>query len=648
MCGIAGKYNVDPDRPVNEDVVRQMTAALRHRGPDDEGVWSKGRIGLGNRRLAVIDLSERGHQPMSNEDGSAWIAYNGEIYGFADLRAELQRREHVFRSRSDTEVILHAYEELGSGCLDRLRGMFAFAIWDGRDESLLVARDRVGKKPLFYYWNGETLAFASEVRALLQDPDVPVEPDPLAIHHYLTYGYVPTPLSAFKGIRKLPAGHFLQVRHGRLEIQRYWRLSYRDKRQASESALTEQLLHVLDEAVRIRLVSDVPLGALLSGGLDSSIVVALMRRHVSGPLKTFSIGFAEEQYSELEHARTVARHFDTEHHEFVVSPKAAELLPPIVWHYGEPFADSSALPSLVVCRIARQHVTVALNGDGGDESFLGYDRYAGVRLAALYDRLPGFLRGGVDALPGMLPLGQPKSTLNRLHRFLAALGEEPRRRYARWMIFFNSEQKQRLYSRELARATAADSVDSLEILFRAYDQSDATDFVEQTAHADVQLYLADDLLVKMDIASMANSLEMRSPLLDHKVMEFAAALPRHMKLRGLSDKKYLLKAAFRPRLPGSILRRRKMGFGVPLDVWFRGELKELAYDVLLDSTASGRGYFRQDVVRRYLDEHVAGVAHHQNRIWNLLMLELWQRTYVDAPRQSLQTEQRFDLSGLVA
>jgi asparagine synthase (glutamine-hydrolysing) len=388
MCGIAGKYYVTRERPVHEQVIQRMTAALRHRGPDDEGVWVKGRIGLGNRRLAVIDLSEHGHQPMSNEDGSIWIAYNGEIYGFAALREELQQRGHRFRSHSDTEVIVHAYEEAGPDCLARLRGMFVFAIWDARDESLLVARDRVGKKPLFYYWNGQTLAFASELRALLQDPDVPAEPDHLAIHHYLTYGYVPAPLSAFKGIRKLPAGHLLRLRGGRLEVQQYWGLSYREKREASEAALSEELLDILDEAVRIRLVSDVPLGALLSGGIDSSAVVALMRRHVSGPLKTFSIGFAEAQYNELEHARTVARHFETDHHEFVVSPKAAELLPPIVWHYGEPFADSSALPSLVVCRIARQHVTVALNGDGGDESFLGYDRYAATRLAAAYDQLP--------------------------------------------------------------------------------------------------------------------------------------------------------------------------------------------------------------------------------------------------------------------
>lgn len=633
MCGIAGKFNVSRDEPVRAHVVAAMTRALEHRGPDDEGVWVEGRIGLGNRRLAVIDLSERAHQPMSNEDGSLWIAYNGEVYGFTDLRRELEQHGHRFRSASDTEVILHAYEQFGEECLGRLRGMFAFAVWDARQQSLFVARDRVGKKPLFYYWDGRTLAFASEVRALLQDPSVPIEADPIGIHEYVTYGYVPAPRSAFRNVRKLPAGHFMVVRDGRLRVQRYWKLSYAPKWRGTEDSLCEQLMSLLDEAVRLRLVSDVPVGALLSGGVDSSIVVATMRRHVSGPLKTFSIGFAEAKYNEAEYAREVARRFETDHQEFVVRPRAADLIPAIAWHYGEPFADSSALPSLIVCRMARQQVTVALNGDGGDESFLGYERYAAVRLAGALDWLPGSVRRRLSVSAHMRTPGS-KSRLHRLQRFVSVLGEEPRRRYARWLVFFDEERRRDLYSSAFHDQMSRH--DPLSVLFQAYAASDAPDFVEQSANTDVELYLPDDLLVKMDIASMANSLELRSPLLDHRLMEFAARLPRRLKLRGTTGK-YLLKKAFRGTLPTRVLYRPKMGFGIPIDAWFRTDLRALAYDTLLDTRAASRGYFRPEVVRRYLDEHISGRGHHQYRIWNLLMLELWHRTYLETPRTEISS-----------
>jgi asparagine synthase (glutamine-hydrolysing) len=643
MCGIAGRYNVDPTHPVSAEVIRRMTDALRHRGPDDEGVWVHGRVGLGNRRLAVIDLSDRGHQPMSNEDGTVWIAYNGEAYGFNELRRELLQLGHAFRSDSDTEVIVHAYEQFGTRCLARLRGMYAFAIWDMRDQSLLLARDRLGKKPLFYFWDGNRLVFASELRALLQDLDVPAEVDPAAIDDYLTYGYVPGPASVFRHVRKLPPGHFLRIAGHRLELSPYWHLSYGHKRHGTEQELTGELLALLDEAVRIRLVSDVPLGALLSGGIDSSAVVALMRRHVTGPLRTFSIGFADARYDELEHARTVARHFDTDHQEFVVRPNAAEFIEPIVWYYGEPFADSSALPSMIVCKLARQHVTVALNGDGGDETFLGYDRYAAARWAELYDRAPRTIVRGAGAAARLLPGGNPKSQIHRVQRFLAALSAEPRRRYASWLSsqFFDGAAKARLYSDDFrARVGGHDSSD---VLLRAYDRSDALDFTERTSHVDVQLYLPDDLLVKMDIASMANSLELRSPLLDHRVVEFAASVPRALKLRGGANTKYLLKRAFEGILPQSILRRRKMGFGVPIDAWLRTDLKPMAYEVLLDGRAAARGYFRAPAVRRLLEDHSSGAAHHQYRIWSLLMLELWHRTYLDAPRDALVAP-RYDLA----
>jgi asparagine synthase (glutamine-hydrolysing) len=629
MCGIAGQLFHDPSRPVDPAIIRRMTDTLRHRGPDDEGVWSEGPVGLGSRRLAVIDLSPRGHMPMTNEDGSLRIVFNGEIYDFQHLRDELAAKGHVFRSDSDTEVILHLYEEHGPDLLARLRGMFAFALWDAPRRTLFVARDRLGKKPLFYAHDERGFVFGSEPKALLQAPDARAEVDPLAIHHYLTYGYVPSPFSAFRGMRKLPPAHYLTVCDGRLDVRRYWSLRYGPKHVADEDELADELVRLLEESVRLRMVSDVPLGALLSGGIDSSLIVALMRRLTSGPVRTFSIGFDQPAYDELVFARQVAERFQTEHHELIVKPDAAAILPRLVWHYNEPFADSSALPSFHLCAMARKSVTVALGGDGGDELFAGYDRFLATALAARLDFLPPALRaalaGGVRSLAAT---GSPKSTIYRLGRFLDGLPLAPVQRYAGWLSVFDGASKHALYSDEFAAHVA--SVDSLDLLADVYRRSDATDFVEATLDADLQLFLPDDLLVKMDIASMACSLEVRSPLLDHRVVEFAARLPRRMKLRGLVQK-HLLKRIMRGVLPEPILSRKKMGFAVPIDHWLRGELREMAYDVLLDRRALARGYFRADTLRRLLDEHSSEQAFHHHRLWSLLMLELWHRMFVDQP-----------------
>jgi asparagine synthase (glutamine-hydrolysing) len=629
MCGIAGQLFHDPSRPVDPALIGRMIYTLRHRGPDDEGVWSEGAVGLGSRRLAVLDLSPRGHMPMTNEDGSLRIVFNGEIYNFLELRDGLRAKGHVFRSDADTETILHLYEEKGPTLLEDLRGMFAFALWDARRRTLFAARDRLGKKPLFYRHDERAFTFGSEPKAILQDPDVRAEVDPLAIHHYLTYGYVPSPFVAFRGMRKLPPAHYLTVKDGRLEVRRYWSLRYAPKHAAREEDLADELLGLLEESVRLRMVSDVPLGALLSGGLDSSLVVALMRRLTSGTVRTFSIGFDHPDYDELAYARQVADRFATEHHELVVKPDAAATVPRLVWHYNEPYADSSALPSFHLCAMARRSVTVALGGDGGDELFAGYDRYLAAAIAGRLDVLPAALRGalarGVHALA---PLGSPKSAIYRLGRFLDGLPLAPVARYARWLFIFDHDGKAALYADEFAAQVA--SVDSLDVLAEAYARSDAPDFVEATLDADLQLFLPDDLLVKMDIASMACSLEVRSPLLDHRVVEFAARLPRRMKLRGLVQK-HLLRRVMRGVLPEAVLSRKKMGFGVPIDHWLRGELREMAYDVLLDRRALARGYFRVEAVRRLLDEHVSGRAFHHHRLWSLLMLELWHRTFVDQP-----------------
>jgi asparagine synthase (glutamine-hydrolysing) len=626
MCGIAGKVFHDPARTVEAELLDRMSTVLAHRGPDDTGLHRDGPLALVSRRLAIQDLSAAGHQPMSSLDGRLWITYNGEIYNFLLLRDELERAGVRLRSRSDTEVILALYARHGPDCLARLRGMFALAIWDRETRTLFLARDRLGKKPLFYYQDADRFVFGSEPKAILQDPEVAVAPDHVALHHYLTYGYVPGPWSAFRGMRKLPPAHYLLLKEGQASLHRYWALRHTPKRSAAEPALVEELLARLDEAVRLRLISDVPVGALLSGGLDSSAVVALIRRVSSGPIRTFSIGFDRPDYDETRYAREVAQHLGTEHHELVVKPDAVSGVPQLVWHYNEPFADSSALPSLALCEMARGFVTVALGGDGGDEAFLGYDRYLATAVMDRLDWLPRPVRALAGAAGRGLPRGMTKSLTYRMRRFTDVLTLGPQERYAAWMTCFGSGDKSELYTPALRQELHG--TDSLALLDAAYAASDATTFVERTAHTDVQLYLPDDLLVKMDIASMANSLEVRSPFLDHEVMEFAASLPLHLKLRGFTQK-YLLRRAMRGLLPEAVLRRPKMGFGVPIDHWFRHELREMAYDVLLDARARQRGYFRPEIVRRYLDEHVEGRAHHHPRLWSLLMLEQWHRVFID-------------------
>jgi len=629
MCGIAGKLYFDPKRPVEREVLERMNAVQAHRGPDDAGIYSEGPVGLAHRRLSIIDLSPAGHQPMANEDGTIWIVFNGEIYNFQDLRPGLLARGHRFRSRTDTEVILHLYEEHGVGCLPFLRGMFAFAIWDGPRRQLFLARDRLGKKPLCYQWDEDAFRFASEAKAILQDPAVPVRPDPEGVSLYLTYGYVPSPLSAFQGLCKLPPAHYLTCRDGAVEVVRYWRLRRDRKAHRPEAEWCEEILTRLEEAVRLRLISDVPLGAFLSGGIDSSAVVAMMSRVTQGVIKTFSIGFDQPEYDELAYARRVAERFGTDHHELVVRPDAAAVLPKLTWHFDEPFGDSSAVPTYYVAQMTRQYVTVALNGDAGDENFGGYDRYVANLLAASFDRWPGaglFRRGirwGLRLLPRS---GRRTSLLYRGRRFLDGLTELPERRYARWICHFYGDRKEELLHSEFRAILGED--DTLEVLLAAYRESDAPDFTDATLAVDAALYLPDDLLVKVDIASMAHSLEARSPFLDHEFMEFAATIPSDLKVRG-REKKIILKRALQGVLPDEILHRPKMGFGVPIDHWLRHELKDLAYDMLLSPRARARGYFRPEVVQRYLDEHTRGRTSWHYLLWTLLMLELWHRTFVD-------------------
>lgn len=629
MCGITGL--ITSTGRLSEPDVADSLAAQQHRGPDGQGAWTDGLCTLGHLRLAIIDLSPAGRQPMSNEDGTVWITFNGEIYNFQELRAELESLGHQFRSRTDTEVIVHAYEQWGTDCVRRLRGMFAFAIWDQRRRRLFAARDRVGKKPFFYTVQGSRFLFASELQGLLAFPGVPREVDLHSIDAYLSLGYIPPPHSGFKGIRKLPAGHWIAVDLTPdgpvVRMDRYWSLDYLPKIALSEAEACEALREKLTEAVRLRMVSDVPVGAFLSGGIDSSIVVGLMAKASGRPVKTFSIGFQEAAFNELDHARRVAERWGTDHHEFIVEPNALEILPTLVRHYGEPFADSSAVPTFYVSQITRRSVTVALNGDGGDESFVGYERYLANQLSERIRRFPGARALSQAALSVIPDSPHSKSKLRRARRFLSVATAPMTRRYQRWLGYLSPEDKARLYTPDF-RAAAAESHRPVwpDALFQAAGPLDPA---EAAMAVDVQSYLPYDLLVKVDITSMANSLEARSPLLDHEVMELAARLPIQLKLKG-GRLKHLLKHAFSDLLPPQNVRRGKMGFGVPVGQWFRGPLRELLYDGLLSPRSVSRGYFRPEALTQLVEAHTTGRTDHQLVLWNLLMLELWHREVMEA------------------
>ena len=632
MCGICGKITTNIDGCIDESLMRKMCSVMAHRGPDDEGVHianikhqtSNIKIGLGHRRLSIIDLSEAGHQPMTNEDGTIWIVMNGEIYNFLELREYLEKKGHSFRSHTDTEVIMHLYEDKGIDCLHKLRGPFAFAIWDKNKQRLFMARDRIGKKPLHYFYRNKTLIFGSEIKAILQDPEVPTEVNKAAITDYLSYGYTPTPESMFKHIMKLPPAHFMVYEKGDIKIDRYWSLDFSKKIKMSEPEYCDRIMDILEEATRIRLISDVPLGAFLSGGIDSSAVVYMMSKVSSKKVKTFSIGFEEREYSELKYAKVIADFFGTDHKEYIVKPNAIEILPKLVWHYNEPYADSSALPSYYVAKMTRQDVTVALNGDGGDECFGGYERFMAARFAEYLRFMPRpLVRFIADKIQGSLSL---KDFKTRLKRFLLMGCNPYRERHYSWVSIFRDCEKEALFADGFKKESKR--ISSLYYLDNAFNECGSKDIVDKVMSTDIKTNLLDDLLVKMDIATMANSLEGRSPFLDHKLMEFSASIPSNLKIKGIRLK-YILKKALSKHLPKQILSRGKMGFGVPVDKWFRDELKDYSYDMLMSDKFIKRGYFNKDRIKDLLEDHCKGKSNNGSRIWTLLNLELWHRMFID-------------------
>ncbi|MDT7540278.1 MAG: hypothetical protein QOE33_182 [Acidobacteriota bacterium] len=627
MCGIAGFVNTRDAPPAREraDVLERMLSVITHRGPDDQGTLVADHVALGMRRLSIIDLAG-GHQPISNEDDSVTIVFNGEIYNFKELHAELEARGHRFRTHSDTEAIVHAYEEYGAACVEHLRGMFAFAIWDARKKELFLARDRVGKKPLYYALTPRgTLVFGSELKSLLEHTEIEREINPQAVDAYLTFGYVPDPLCILRGVNKLPPGHHLTYANGSLALKQYWDFEFAHddgaKTRRAEDYL-EELRALLDESVRIRLIADVPLGAFLSGGIDSSAVVGLMARHTDRPVKTFSIGFNEDSYDELKYARVTARHFNTEHHEFVVTPDIVQLIDELAWHFDEPFADPSALPTYMVSKLAREHVTVALSGDGGDELFAGYTRYLVEQQRTSFERVPRVVREGL-----MRPLSQrlPHGAWGR--NYLHNVSLDAVDRFLDSVSVFTRLTKRALYTHAFAAQLRDD--ESTGATFRSLAARVQTDEpLDALLYLDSKTYLPGDILTKVDRMSMAVSLEARAPLLDHKLIEFVARIPAHLKLRG-GETKHIFKRAISDFVPAEILHRPKQGFGVPIQQWINAQLREQMRDTLTDHRARSRGYVDPAYVAQLLSEHERGRRDHAAPLWSLFMLELWHRIFID-------------------
>lgn len=631
MCGFTGKIWLEAGRPADLATAERMAAVIAHRGPDEARALAAGEAALGFRRLAIIDVAG-GHQPLANEDGRYTLVFNGEIYNYRTLMKELEERGHRFATRCDAEAALHLYEERGAGCVEALEGMFAFAIWDRVERVLFMARDRTGKKPLYWAVAGECLVFASELKALVQERSLERRLDARAVAEYLSFQYVPAPRCILEGVKKLEPATRVRVRLGRaggvpeIHAEKYWRLSYQPKLHVGAEEAEEQVRGHLERAVAARLESEAPLGVLLSGGIDSSSIVALASRHVTGKLMTFSIGFEESSHNELPFARRIARRYETDHHEYIVRPEALNVLPQVVWHADEPFGDASALPTYYLAELTRRHATVALGGDGGDESFAGYERYRTLPILSAYGRLPRALRAGplrsaIRAARGRAPDSTFLSKLSLLNEMTL---QGPERQYSAFLTIFPSLFTEMIWN----GPKEALSPSPVEWLEGAMRESDATESIDRKMACDIATYLPGDLLLKIDRMAMAHGLEVRCPFLDRELMEFAARLPGALKFPG-GELKGLLKDAMADLLPEELIDRPKQGFGVPLNRWFRKELRRLPEAVLLGERARARGIFRPEGVRRLIEQHQTEAFNHAHRLWALIGFELWAQTYLD-------------------
>jgi asparagine synthase (glutamine-hydrolysing) len=627
MCGICGIVSFQNREVLNDELLRRMNHSLFHRGPDDQGYYRDNFAALAMRRLSIIDL-EMGQQPISNEDGSVWVIYNGEIYNYRELRAELETKGHIFKTHSDTEVIVHAYEEYGYDCVQRFNGMFAIAIWERAAHRLVLIRDRLGVKPLFYWVAGSNLVFGSELKAVIAHTKVPRQLDINSLDNFLSLEYIPGPRTIFSDIKKLPPGHLLVFEETTIKLRQYWDLPYRPF-EAGEDACAEELSELIRESVRIRMVSDVPLGAFLSGGIDSSSIVAYMSQMSSNPVQTFSIGFEDDTYNELADAQVVADHFGAQHRTQVLNSDITDLAEKLVYHLDEPMADFSIFPTFLVSQLASRSVKVVLSGDGGDELFAGYDTYIAESLSRYYHWLPRRVRQ--NALPSLMnripPQPAKKGLLNKTKRMVEGGALESSLHHVRWMIFLSTLEKEKLYHSDLRGRLNGYSTNSI---FEGYfSQAALFDPLAQQQYVDIKTYLPDDILAKVDRMSMAASIEARVPLLDYRIAEFALNLPPEMKLHR-SRTKVILRRAMQKLLPEVSLTKPKQGFSIPMKHWLRSSLRPMLQDLLSDECVRQRGYFIPHTVSGWVQEHLDGRANHSHRLWALMVFELWHRSVVEA------------------
>jgi asparagine synthase (glutamine-hydrolysing) len=640
MCGITGWLNLDKSKANQnaEPVLHSMCETIVHRGPDSEGLWIDDHAALGMRRLSIIDL-KTGDQPVFNCDRSVIVMMNGELYNYREVRADLEKRGHKFTTHSDTEILPHLYEEYGEALVDHVNGMFVFTLWDSRAKKLIIARDRFGEKPLYYGVFDGKLVWASEPKALLAHPSVKPELDLNALRHYVSFDYVPAPMSIYKGVHKLPAAHMIVVENGEIRTRRYWDLRWSvppavpggsngsvpaktQRRKDEFERKADELRDLLSDAVRMRLVSDVPLGILLSGGIDSSTVAAFASQHATERVKTFSIGFEEDSFDESKYARQVAKHLNTEHYEDKLSATTAgDLISEIGTWLDEPMSDGSLIPTYLLARFVRKHVTVALGGDGGDELFAGYPMYYAHGVAAKYNAIPAFIRSGlIEPVVNALPVSTKNLSFDyKAKRFVRAAKFDDVTRHHSWFGSFSTDQHQNLFTRDVLDATDADIYRGVRELV---DASDATAIIERMQYADINFYLAEDILTKVDRAAMAVSLETRAPFLDPRIGQFAASIPVEYKLKGKSGK-VILKEAMKDLLPQNILHRPKKGFGIPIAEWLKGRLNSLMHEMLASERLESQGLFNADYVQRLIREHESGAASHHKELWTLLVFQLW-------------------------
>ncbi|MFC2165145.1 asparagine synthase (glutamine-hydrolyzing) [Acidobacteriota bacterium] len=628
MCGICGIFSHQGLPPDARQVTKKMCAAMVHRGPDDEGYYADENISLGMRRLSIIDLIT-GHQPMTNEDKSIWVIFNGEIYNFPELREQLIQKGHTFATQSDTEVIVHLYEEAGENFVHQLNGMFAIAIWDKNQDTLILVRDRLGIKPLHFFSTPHSLIFSSEIKSILQS-DYKRELDYEALSRFFTFEYIPAPATIFKGIQKLLPGHMIVAKGGNIVIKPYWDVRYAEtpSSKRDEQSYLDEIYHLLKDSVKRRLISDVPLGVFLSGGMDSSSITALMSEVADSKIKTFAIGFKEESFNELGYAKIVADRFQTEHQEFVVeSNLVKELVPTLIEYLDEPLADASIIPTYIISKLARQYVTVALAGEGGDELFAGYDTYKAYQVARLYRRVPSFVRNGiVKKIVSQLPASKKRLSFEfKAKKFISGIDFPPEIANFVWWGAYNPEEKANLFSGDLTANIQEDVF--APVAFHG-DNTQAHEMVDRLGYLDLKLYLQDDLLVKSDRMSMANSLEIRVPFLDHTFVDFATSIPSSLKLKGMHTK-HILKKAMSKILPPEILTRKKIGFDIPLGVWIRQELREFVTDILSPDSMKRHGFFNHDYIDTLLHEHFQGVHNHRQLLWPLIIFQFWYNHYME-------------------